>query len=91
MPRHVLLLVDYGNNNAIHIANFKNMLKKSGWQPGFLEGVFEKKLELPDSQIETTVQEEVESAANQAVFTKTCCMLVVADEELTFCWDWNTP
>ena len=91
MARTVLLLVDYGVNNSLHIARFKEELKKNGWTPGFLEGVFEKKLELADAQIEQKVQEEVDSAANQAFFKKTCCELVVANEELRFCWDFNTP
>jgi len=91
MSRNVLLLVDYGVNNSIHIAMFKEQLKKAGWKPGIIEGAFEKMLDLPDSQIETTVQEEVYSAANQAVFKKTCCELIVASEELRFSWDWNTP
>jgi hypothetical protein len=91
MPRAVILLVDYGTNNSMHIALFKEQLKKAGWQPGFLEGVFEKKLDLPDRQIETAVQEEVDSAANHSSFKKTCCEMFVADDELRFCWDWNTP
>ena len=91
MSRNVLLLVDYGTNNSIHVALFKKHLKISGWSPGIIEGAFEKKLDLADSQIETSVQEEVDSAANQAVFKKTCCELFVADDELKFCWDWNTP
>jgi uncharacterized protein (DUF952 family) len=91
MSRNVFLLVDYGINNSIHIAMFKDQLKKSGWKEGIIEGAFEKKLDLSDSQIETSVQEEVDSAANQAVFKKTCCELVIADDELRFSWDWNTP
>jgi hypothetical protein len=91
MPRAVILLVDYGTNNSIHIALFKEQLKQGGWQPGFLEGVFEKKLDLSDAQIETAVQEEVDGAANRAAFKKTCCELFVAHDELRFCWDWNTP
>jgi hypothetical protein len=91
MARHVLLLVDYGINNSIHIALFKEELKKSGWRPGFLEGVFEKQLEIAESEIERSAQEEVDSAANLSAFKKTCCELFVADEELRFCWDWNTP
>ena len=91
MARIALLLVDYGTNNSIHIALFKENLKKAGWQAGFLEGVFEKSLDLSNHRIETVVQEEVDSAANQATFKKTCCELFVADDELRFCWDWNTP
>lgn len=91
MARTALLLVDYGTNNSIHIAMFKEQLKQMGWNPGFLEGVFQKSLDLTNSQIETAVQEEVDSAANHAAFKKTCCELLVADDELTFCWDWNTP
>jgi hypothetical protein len=48
-------------------------------------------VDLPLAVIETTAQEEVDSAANTAAFKKTCCELIVADEELHFCWDWNTP
>ena len=91
MARNVLLLVDYGVNNSIHVAMFKDQLKKAGWRPGIIEGAFEKMLDLTDSQIETAVQEEVDGAANLAVFKKTCCELIVASEELRFCWDWNTP
>ena len=91
MARNVLLLVDYGVNNSIHVARFKEELKKNGWKPGFIEGAFEKKLDLSDHQIETAVQEEVDSAANQAAFKKTYCELIVANEELRFFWDWNTP
>lgn len=91
MARTALLLVDYGTNNSIHIALFKENLKKAGWRPGFIEGVFEKNLDLSDPQIETVVQEEVDSAANQAVFKKTACELLIADDELRFSWDWNTP
>jgi len=91
MARSVLLLVDYGVNNSLHIARFKEELKKTGWTPGFVEGAFEKVLELPEGQIETAVQEEVDSAANQAAFKKTYCELIVANVELRFCWDWNTP
>ena len=91
MPKNVLLLVDYGVNNSIHIAMLKKHLKSSGWTPGIIEGAFEKKLDLSDAQIETTVQEELDSAANQAVFKKTCCELFIAEDELKFCWDWNTP
>jgi hypothetical protein len=91
MVRNVLLLVDYGVNNSIHVALFKEQLKKAGWKPGIIEGAFEKRLDLSDSQIESSVQEEVDSAANLAVFKKTCCELIVANEELRFCWDWNTP
>lgn len=91
MPKNVLLLVDYGVNNSIHIAQLKNHLKSSGWTPGIIEGAFEKKLELPDAQIETAVQEDLDSAANQASFKKTCCELFIAEDELKFCWDWNTP
>jgi len=91
MGRNVLLLVDYGDNNSMHIAMFKEQLKKTGWKQGLIEGVFEKTLDLPDSRIETSVQEEVDGAANQAVFKKTCCELIIANEELRFCWDWNTP
>jgi hypothetical protein len=91
MARTVLLLVDYGTNNSIHVALFKEQLKKSGWKEGLIEGAFEKNTDLPDSQIETSAQEEVDAAANQAVFKKTCCELLVAHDELRFCWDWNTP
>ncbi|HBA86506.1 MAG TPA: hypothetical protein DCZ75_00560 [Geobacter sp.] len=91
MSKHVLLLVDYGVNTSIHIALFKKHLKDVGWQPGLVEGAFEKKLELSDAQIEQAVQEEVDSAANEAAFKKTCCELYVAEDELKFCWDWNTP
>jgi hypothetical protein len=91
MSKHVLLLVDYGINNSIHIALFKKQLKQCGWKPGLIEGAFEKKMDLSDSQIESAVQEEVDGAANQAVFKKTCCELYVAEDELKFCWDWNTP
>jgi hypothetical protein len=90
MARTALLLVDYGNNNSIHIGYFKENMKKAGWKPGFVEGVFEKSLDLIDSQLETVVQEEFDSAANQADFEKTLCELVIADEELRFSWDWNT-
>ena len=91
MARNVLLLVDYGVNNSMHVALFKEELKKNGWNPGFIEGVFEKMLDLADSQIETTAQEEFDSAANLAFFKKTYCELIVASEELRFCWDFNTP
>jgi len=91
MARHVLLLVDYGVNNSMHIALFKEELKNTGWTPGLIEGAFEKVVDLADSQIETSMQEEVENAANQAAFKKTCCELIVANVELRFCWDWNTP
>ena len=91
MSKNVLLLIDYGINNSIHIGLFKNQLKKAGWSPGIIEGAFEKKLDLSDSQIETSVQEEVDSAANEAAFKKTCCELFIAEDELKFCWDWNTP
>jgi uncharacterized protein YcnI len=91
MSRNVLLLVDYGVNNSIHVAMFKEELKKTGWKPGIIEGAFEKMLDLPDAQIETSVQEEFDSAANLAGFKKTYCELIVANEELRFCWDWNTP
>lgn len=91
MSKHVLLLVDYGVNTAIHIGLFKKHLKDAGWQPGLIEGAFEKKLDLADAQIEQVVQEELDSAANGAVFKKTCCELFVAEDELKFCWDWNTP
>lgn len=91
MARQVLLLVDYGVNNSMHIALFKEELKKTGWKPSLVEGTFEKVVDLADSQIETSMQEEVESAANQAAFKKTCCELIVANVELKFCWDWNTP
>jgi uncharacterized protein YcnI len=91
MSRNVLLLVDYGVNNSIHVAMFKEQLKKAGWKEGIIEGAFEKTLDMSDSKIETTVQEEVDGAANQAVFKKTFCELVVSDEELRFSWDWNTP
>ena len=91
MARNVLLLVDYGVNNSIHVALFKEQLKKTGWKPGIIEGAFEKMLDLSDSQIENSVQEEFDSAANQAVFKKTYCEVIVASEELRFYWDWNTP
>ena len=91
MARNVLLLVDYGVNNSIHVALFKDNLKKNGWKEGIIEGAFEKWLDLPDSQIETSAQEEVDAAANQAAFKRTCFELVVAHDELRFCWDWNTP
>ncbi|QWV92212.1 hypothetical protein KP004_13400 [Geomonas oryzisoli] len=91
MAKNVLLLVDYGVNNSIHIGLFKIRLKEAGWRPGLVEGAFEKNLDLPDSVIETTVQEEVDNAANQAAFKKTCCELFVTEDELKFCWDWNTP
>lgn len=91
MSRHVLLLVDYGVNNSIHTGLFKKQLSDAGWRPGLIEGAFEKKLDLSDAQIETVVQEEVDSAANHAAFKKTCCELYVAADELKFCWDWNTP
>ena len=91
MSRNVLLLVDYGTNNSMHIAMFKEQLKKTGWKEGIIEGSFEKVLDLPDSQIETSAQEELDAAANQAAFKKTCCELVIAHDELRFCWNWNTP
>ncbi len=91
MSRNVLLLIDFGDNNVIHVALFKDSLKKSGWKEGIIEGVFEKSMDLPDSRIETTAQEEVDAAANHAVLKKTYCELVVAHDELRFCWDWNTP
>lgn len=91
MPKNVLLLVDYGTNNTIHVAMFKNHLKEAGWSPGFIEGAFEKKMELTDAQIETAAQEEFDSAANQAAFKKTYCELFIAEDELKFTWDWNTP
>lgn len=91
MSRNVLLLVDYGVNNSIHIGLFKKQMKDAGWREGIIEGAFEKRLDLPDGMIETAVQEEVDSAANQAVFKKTCCELFVTADELKFCWDWNTP
>jgi uncharacterized protein YcnI len=70
---------------------FKDQLKKAGWKEGIIEGAFEKSLDLSESQIETAVQEEFDSAANQAAFKKTYCELIVADDELKFSWDWNTP
>lgn len=91
MSKHVLLLVDYGVNNSIHVAMFKKQLKESGWTPGLIEGSFEKQLDLSDPQIEKAVQEEFDSAANQAGFKKTYCELFVAEDELKFTWDWNTP
>jgi hypothetical protein len=91
MARSVVLLVDYGVNNSMHIGMFKEQLKHAGWQPGIIEGAFEKVVDLTDAVIETTVQEEVDSAANLAAFKKTICELIVADEELHFSWDWNTP
>jgi hypothetical protein len=91
MAKSVLLLVDYGVNNSIHTGLFKAELKKSGWKEGIIEGVFEKQLDLSNSQIETAVQEEFDAAANVAAFKKTYCELVVADDELRFSWDWNTP
>jgi hypothetical protein len=91
MSKNVLLLVDYGVNSTIHIAMFKSHLKASGWTPGIIEGAFEKKLDLSDAQIETAVQEEFDSAANLAVFKKTYCELFIAEDELKFTWDWNTP
>ena len=91
MSKNVLLLVDYGVNSTIHIAMFKSQLKTSGWTPGIIEGAFEKKLDLSDAQIETAVQEEFDSAANQAVFKKTYCELFITEDELKFTWDWNTP
>lgn len=91
MTRHVLLLVDYGVNTTIHIGLFKKHLKEAGWEEGLVEGAFQKKLDLSDAVIEQAVQEEVDSAANQASFQKTCCELFVAEDELKFCWDWNTP
>ena len=91
MAKNVLLLVDYGVNNSMHVALFKEELKKNGWKPGIIEGAFEKVLDLPDSQVETSVQEEFDSAANLASFKKTYCELVVASEELKFSWDFNTP
>lgn len=91
MSRNVLLLVDYGVNNSMHVAMFKDQMKKAGWKQGIIEGAFEKMLDLADSQIETMVQEEFDSAANQATFKRTCCEVIVASEELRFCWDWNTP
>ena len=91
MAKNVLLLVDYGVNNSMHVALFKEELKKNGWKPGIIEGAFEKVLDLPDSQVETSVQEEFDSAANLAAFKKTYCELVVASEELKFSWDFNTP
>lgn len=91
MSKNVLLLIDYGINNSIHIALFKKQLKESGWTPGLIEGAFEKKLDLSDSQIETSVQEEFDSAANKAAFKKTFCELFIAEDELKFSWDWNTP
>lgn len=91
MSKHVLLLVDYGINNSLHVAQFKEELKKSGWKEGIIEGAFEKSLEMADSRIETVVQEEFDAAANQAVFKKTYCELFVAEDELKFSWDWNTP
>lgn len=91
MSRNVLLLVDFGVNSGISKALFKAHLRKTGWKEGIIEGAFEKMLDLPDCQIETSVQEEVDAAANQASLKKTCCELIVAHEELRFCWDWNTP
>ena len=91
MVRNVLLLVDYGVNNSIHIGLFKAELKKNGWKEGIIEGAFEKDLDLSDSRIEAVVQEEFDAAANLAAFKKTCCELVVAEDELRFSWDWNTP
>lgn len=91
MSRNVLLLVDYGENNSLHTGIFKKQLKEAGWKPGLVEGAFEKTLDLSDPEIERTVQEEVDSAADRAAFKKTCCELFVTEEELKFCWDWNTP
>lgn len=91
MQRNVLLLVDYGVNTSIHVALFKKELKGVGWREGLIEGAFEKNLDLSDAEIEKAVQEEVDSAANQAAFKKTCCELFVTSDELKFCWDWNTP
>ena len=89
MSRNVILLVDYGSNNSIHIAMFKKQLKNGGWAPGFIEGVFEKRLDLADSQIETAVREEVEGAANQAVFKKTCCKALLADSVIDNSGHWT--
>ena len=91
MSRSVILLVDYGTNNSVHVGLFKDNLKKAGWREGIIEGAFEKSLDLSDASIETAVQEEVDAAANQAVFKKTCCELFVTLDELKFTWDWNTP
>ena len=91
MAKNVLLLVDYGDNNSIHVGIFKVNLKEAGWREGLLEGTFEKSMDLPDQVIERVVQEEFDSAANQASFKKTCCELFVTEDELKFCWDWNTP
>ncbi|BCG48046.1 hypothetical protein GEOBRER4_n2913 [Citrifermentans bremense] len=91
MRRNVLLLVDYGVNNAIHVGLFKKHLKDAGWREGLIEGSFEKPLDLSDSEIEKAVQEEVDGAADKADFKKTCCELFVTEDELKFCWDWNTP
>lgn len=91
MSRNVLLLVDYGVNNSVHIGLFKIQLKEAGWRDGLVEGAFEKSVDLPDALIEKAVQEEVDSAANHAAFKKTICELFVAEDELKFSWDWNTP
>ena len=91
MAKNVLLLVDYGVNNSIHVGLFKIQLKEAGWREGLVEGAFEKNLDLSDSEIEKAVQEEVDGAANRAAFKKTCCELFVTEDELKFCWDWNTP
>lgn len=91
MSKNVLLMVDYGVNNSIHVGLFKIHFKEAGWREGFLEGTFEKSMDLPDAVIEKVVQEEFDSAANQASFKKTYCELFVTEDELKFSWDWNTP
>jgi hypothetical protein len=90
MAKIALLLVDYGTNNSIHVGLFKEQLKKAGWTPGFLEGVFEKSSDLPQADIERALQEEFDSAANHAGFKRTCCEAFIAEDEVRFCWDWNT-
>jgi hypothetical protein len=90
MSRQVLLLVDFGVSSGISIALFKGQLKNNGWKEGLIDGAFEKTLDLSDSEIATSVQEEVDAVANQALVKKTRCEVIVAHEELRFCWDWNT-
>lgn len=91
MAENVLLLVKYGSDSEARIRRFKTELGKAGWRPAIIDGAFEKRVDLPFLEVEMAVQEEVDSAANTAGFSKTCCDLVIITDKTRFCWDWNSP